>query len=42
MRLRKNAQNVYKIKLKDGNSSALAKRCNDFALLEKSCKDYIK
>ncbi len=38
----KNAQNVYKIKLKDGNTSALAKRCNDFVLLEKACKDYMK
>ncbi len=38
----KNAQNIYKIKLKDGNTSALAKRCNDFLLLEKACKDYIK
>ncbi len=38
----KNAQNVYKIKLKDGNTSALSKRCNDFVLLEKACKDYAK
>ncbi len=35
-------QNVYKIKLKDGNTSALAKRCNDFVLLEKACENYVK
>lgn len=38
----KNAQNVYKIKIKDGDSSPLAKRCNDFLLLEKACANYIK
>ena len=36
----KNAQNVYKIKIKDGEASSLAKRCNDFLLLEKACKNY--
>ena len=36
----KNAQNVYKVKIKDGESSSLAKRCNDFFLLEKACEDY--
>ena len=38
----KNAQNVYKIKIKDGESSSLAKRCNDFLMLEKACADYMK
>ena len=38
----KNAQNVYKLKIKDGNGSSLAKRCNDFLLLEKACADYMK
>ena len=38
----KNAQNVYKIKIKDGEASSLAKRCNDFLLLEKACADYMK
>ena len=38
----KNAQNVYKIKIKDGDGSSLAKRCNDFLLLEKACADYMK
>ncbi|MBQ3002288.1 MAG: type III toxin-antitoxin system ToxN/AbiQ family toxin [Clostridia bacterium] len=41
-KIRKNAQNVYKIKRRDGDQSALAKRCNDFLLLEKACKEYIK
>ena len=41
-KIRKNAQNVYKIKIKEGTSSALAKRCNDFLVLEKACKEYIK
>ena len=38
----KNAQNVYRIKIKDGDTTALAKRCNDFLLLEKACKEYQK
>ncbi|MBE6648782.1 MAG: type III toxin-antitoxin system ToxN/AbiQ family toxin [Ruminococcaceae bacterium] len=38
----KNAQNLYKIKTKDGENSPLTKRCNDFILLEKACADYIK
>ena len=41
-KIRKNAQNVYKIKIKDGDASPLAKRCNDFLLLEKACADYLK
>ena len=41
-KIRKNAQNVYKIKIKEGTSSALAKRCNDFLALENACKDYNK
>ena len=41
-KIRKNAQNVYKIKIKEGTSSALAKRCNDFLSLEKACNKYIK
>ena len=38
----KNAQNVYKIKIKDGEASSLTKRCYDFLLLEKACADYMK
>lgn len=36
----KNAGNLYKIKIKDGNSTNLSKRCNDFLLLEEKCKEY--
>ena len=39
-KIRKNAQIVYKHKLEHGNTTALAKRCNDFPLLEKACKQY--
>ena len=39
-KIRKNAQALYKIKLKDGESTALAKRCNDFVMLEKVSKEY--
>ena len=31
-----------KIKIKDGENSSLAKRCNDFLLLEKACANYMK
>ena len=36
----KNAAILYKIKLKDGDSSPLSKRCNDFVALEKACIEY--
>ena len=39
-KIRKNAQLVYKHKVENGNSTALAKRCNDFLLLESACKQY--
>lgn len=39
-KIRKNAQLVYKHKVENGDSTALAKRCNDFPLLEKACKEY--
>lgn len=39
-RIRKNAEIVYSHKIHNGNSTALAKRTNDFALLEKLCKEY--
>ena len=39
-RIRKNALTLYKLWLKDGNKTALGKRCNDFALLEDACKKY--
>lgn len=40
-KIRKNAQTLYKLKIKD-DGSALCKRCNNFLLLEKSCADYMK
>lgn len=39
-RIRKNADIVYSHKKYNGNSTALARRTNDFALLEKLCKEY--
>lgn len=41
-KIRKNALNVYNHKIIKGNSTGLAKRCNDFLLLEKLCKEYNK
>ena len=41
-KIRKNARLVYKHKVKNGDSTALAKRCNDFFLLEIACKQYNK
>ena len=42
MRIRKNAEIVYSHKMHNGSSTALAKRTNDFTLLEKLCKEYKK
>ena len=39
-RIMKNADIVYKHKLRNGNNSPLAKRTNDFVVLEKACKGY--
>ncbi|MBQ9849136.1 MAG: type III toxin-antitoxin system ToxN/AbiQ family toxin [Clostridia bacterium] len=41
-KIRKNAATVYNHKIKNGNSTALAKRCNDFSVLEKACIEYKK
>ena len=41
-KIRKNAATVYSHKLKNGKSTALAKRCNDFSALEKACAIYQK
>ena len=38
----KNAATLYTIKKRDGNSSSLAKRCNDFLKLEEICVQYLK
>lgn len=39
-RIRKNAEIVYSHKIHNGNLTALAKRTNDFKLLEKLCREY--
>lgn len=39
-RIRKNALTLYKYKIKNGISTPLAKRCNDFSLLEKAYRNY--
>ena len=39
-RIRKNAEIVYSHKIHNGDSTALAKRTNDFKLLEKLCREY--
>lgn len=36
----KNAEALYKYKIANGDTTALAKRCNDFSLLEQKCKSY--
>ena len=39
-RIIKNAHIVYTHKLRNGNMTSLAKRTNDFGLLERKCKQY--
>ena len=39
-KIKKNALTLYNYKIKNGNSTALAKRCNDFKQLEKACIKY--
>lgn len=39
-KIRKNAAELYKQKIQNGNKTALTKRCNDFLLLEEKCKHY--
>ena len=41
-KIRKNAATLYRLKLKDGNSTSLSKRCNDFKLLEDAYRQYLK
>ena len=40
-RILKNAKSLYDYKMKNDNSTPLAKRCNDFKLLESKCKEYL-
>lgn len=39
-KIKNNAAEVYKHKIRKGNATALAKRCNDFILLEEKCKQF--
>jgi protein AbiQ len=39
-RIVKNAKSLYEYKIKNGDTAPLAKRCNDFKLLEEKCKEY--
>lgn len=39
-RIKKNAEEVYKHKKNNKNMTSLARRCNDFLLLEEKCKEY--
>lgn len=39
-KIRNNALELYKHKMEKGNSTALAKRCNDFVLLEEKSRQY--
>lgn len=39
-KIKNNAAEVYKHKIAQGNATALAKRCNDFVLLEEKCTQY--
>lgn len=41
-KIKKNAIELYKHKMERGISTNLAKRCNDFSLLEKKCRQYSK
>lgn len=39
-KIKKNATIIYKHKLLKGNDTPLAKRCNDFLILEQACNKY--
>lgn len=41
-KIKNNALELYKHKLNKGNITALARRCNDFVLLEEKCKQFPK
>ncbi len=41
-KIRKNAAVIYKHKIEKGDSTSLARRCNDFLVLEEMCKKYQK
>ena len=39
-KIRKNAKTLYHLKIKEDETTTLTKRCNDFLLLEKACREY--
>ena len=39
-KIRKNAEELYKHKMKKGDRTSLSRRCNDFTLLEEKCREY--
>ena len=39
-KIKKNAVTLYNHKVQNGNSTALAKRCNDFERSEEACSQY--
>lgn len=39
-KIKKNARELYKHKKEKGMTTTLAKRCNDFILLEEKCREY--
>ena len=39
-KIKNNAREVYKHKINKGNTTALAKRCNNFLMLEEKCREY--
>lgn len=39
-KIKNNAAELYKHKIEKGSTTALAKRCNDFVLLESKCSQY--
>lgn len=39
-KIRKNAKTLYQLKIKNGDSTPLLRRCNDFKLLENACSNY--
>lgn len=41
-KIRKNAIALYQHKIKMGNDTSLAKRCNDFLRLEKACEKFLE
>ena len=40
-KIKSNATQVYKHKINHGDTTALAKRCNDFKLLEEKCEQFV-